>query len=1421
MVAAGVAGFAGSAAAQAGGEAIVDADGSGDYTSIQDAINTEGADSTITVNESSTGYDGFVVNKSNVTVQAAQSDTPVINGSAVSIGIGKTYAQVDANNATVQGLTITNVSTVPSQKNFVLVVSRGVSDSTVSNNIIQPGNNNHGVYVDGGGQSNVSISENVINGSGTPALMYAEGNLSANPASGVDVLDNTFIGSTNTDRALGHEVNDSTISGNAFTQVDVSIDVFGEVVNGESEPNAQRRALISQNDVAGTTVQIGSVGSGASESTDDVVDEAAQINVSVSSPNGVDESTIDVSVTGAGSTTDLVVNGTATDNVTATGSNATFDNDANDSVENINVTAQLPEDKTGYDIDVSADDTTGTTISNTFDNAFTVDMAGDALQVTADSNNAFANTDGDAPAADETANVSVTAIDRFGNELNVSDGNINVNSSDIALTSQDGSVSINGPTSGNATRNNPTTFNVSDTEVETVTLTALDTNATDETLTRNSTEQTFVAGIAGLNVTTDDSTLPADDSTEAAVTAQLVDSNGDPVPRGGISVSYSIDNSSAAGVGTPDGQSDTTNSNGAATINITADTAGELVTVTGIDQGTGNGFTGETQIETIPGEVSVDDSEFRLNGNLATPANDPEVQVATDHNVSVRVEDNSTNPIAGQDVTYTLNGTELATVPSNDQGFANVTDITLPEEKGEFVLNASAGAFNASATGTAQVNITTTAAEITELQFGSDQQTTFAADSGSNTVTIEAADQFGNVNNTSSGTVTFESGDTDVFDFGGSASDTADFSGGTATLSNLNAGSSSGQTTISATIPDSNIQNTTATFTVGEPTGINVTFTNAVSTSSNSNTNDTATLQAQLTSGGSNIGVGDETVSFARISGSAAELNQSGQSFEAETDDTGLATFQVNATSSTGQTTFLAQSENFSASGEGTITTTGAASTVNVAAENSTVTANETTNLTVSFVDSEGRIVPRIDNIGLSADLGTVEDPTNPETSFNSAGEATASTSYNATGGAGEATIQGLGGGVAGSTTITVEEVAEDAPADFEVSDLEPQDATVDVGEAFDVSATIENTGDLQGQQDIELLTEPDNGSVLATESNVSLDAGANTTVTFENVTVDTAGEFNHTVASANDSATGNLTVEEAAEDAPANFSVSGLEPQDATVNVSEAFDVSATVENTGDLQGEQEIELRLEPDGDAVRNQTVSLDAGNSTTVTFDNVTVDTAGEFNHTVASANDSATGSLTVEQREQEQEPPTATVTFENQTVQNGSTTVNVASATFNGSEAFNIVVHQASDDNDDGTIQASEIGQKIGESEALEPGSEPRTNITVNISKQVADNDNVSQLTENETLVAMLHTTNTSDDDSIVHTAPITRDGTRVFDQADIGIEPESPLDGPAARFDENADGEIDIGELGQAGRAFAAGDLSITELGQVGRIFAR
>jgi hypothetical protein len=92
----------------------------------------------------------------------------------------------------------------------------------------------------------------------------------------------------------------------------------------------------------------------------------------------------------------------------------------------------------------------------------------------------------------------------------------------------------------------------------------------------------------------------------------------------------------------------------------------------------------------------------------------------------------------------------------------------------------------------------------------------------------------------------------------------------------------------------------------------------------------------------------------------------------------------------------------------------------------------------------------------------------------------------------------------------------------FEVDDPSPAEATVAQGDGVEVSATVTNTGDASGTQDIEFRVDE---NVLATDS-LSLDAGGSASVS---ATLDTSdldvGEYTHAVASADDEQTGTLTL--------------------------------------------------------------------------------------------------------------------------------------------------------------------------------------------------------------------------------------------------------------------------------------------------------
>ena len=204
--------------------------------------------------------------------------------------------------------------------------------------------------------------------------------------------------------------------------------------------------------------------------------------------------------------------------------------------------------------------------------------------------------------------------------------------------------------------------------------------------------------------------------------------------------------------------------------------------------------------------------------------------------------------------------------------------------------------------------------------------------------------------------------------------------------------------------------------------------------------------------------------------------------------------------------------------------------------------------------------------------------------------------------------------------------VTEPDPAFFEVSELDPVDVTVDQGDSIDVSATITNTGEQGAQQIIEFRVDD---TVLAEESIVLTSDGGEQTVTFENIDTSelAAGSYTHGVFTENDSQTGTLTVD-GVEEPEAVFEVSELDPVDETVEQGDAIDVSATITNTGDADGSQTVELRI--DGETTATESVELAAGADQTVTFSDVVIDEpSGAVEHGVFTDDDSQTGTLTVE------------------------------------------------------------------------------------------------------------------------------------------------------------------------------------------------
>lgn len=230
----------------------------------------------------------------------------------------------------------------------------------------------------------------------------------------------------------------------------------------------------------------------------------------------------------------------------------------------------------------------------------------------------------------------------------------------------------------------------------------------------------------------------------------------------------------------------------------------------------------------------------------------------------------------------------------------------------------------------------------------------------------------------------------------------------------------------------------------------------------------------------------------------------------------------------------------------------------------------------------------------------------------------------------------------------------------------------------LDVSVDVVNDGEERGTRLIEFRLDRDgDGRVGADETvtvrHVSLAAGETETVTFESL--DTSGlepgEYTYGVYTGDVSATATVTVEKSPT--PADFQVTNLstrtnvtvpasttvvdnatESDDTTIventtgddnttvienaTPEDGFDVSVDVTNDGDENATRTVEFRLDHDGngrpdadEAVTTRNVSLAAGETKTVTFDDLDARALGPGEHAygVYSDDDSATESVAVE------------------------------------------------------------------------------------------------------------------------------------------------------------------------------------------------
>ena len=170
------------------------------------------------------------------------------------------------------------------------------------------------------------------------------------------------------------------------------------------------------------------------------------------------------------------------------------------------------------------------------------------------------------------------------------------------------------------------------------------------------------------------------------------------------------------------------------------------------------------------------------------------------------------------------------------------------------------------------------------------------------------------------------------------------------------------------------------------------------------------------------------------------------------------------------------------------------------------------------------------------------------------------------------------------SNAGTVEVQGEPEPA-FEVSDATISDSQILLGQTVTVTATVENVGDASGSYTASLRVD---GSSVDSRT-VSLQPGESTEVTFDHQ-FQNQGTYSVAV---DDATAGTVSVE-----LPPDVSVTAADVRAETASVGEQVTIEATVQNTGDVEGDAALDLVI--DGTVVDSLDVTVPGQESKTVEF-----------------------------------------------------------------------------------------------------------------------------------------------------------------------------------------------------------------------------
>lgn len=277
----------------------------------------------------------------------------------------------------------------------------------------------------------------------------------------------------------------------------------------------------------------------------------------------------------------------------------------------------------------------------------------------------------------------------------------------------------------------------------------------------------------------------------------------------------------------------------------------------------------------------------------------------------------------------------------------------------------------------------------------------------------------------------------------------------------------------------------------------------------------------------------------------------------------------------------------------------------------STAQVGEDVTFQASASDPDGSIVSYAWDFDGDGTVDVTSPTPSVDTSFASAGEETV-----------ELTVTDDGGATATATqTVSVTEAPD--PASFQVSNLTAP-STATQGEPIEVTATVENTGTEEGTQTVEFEFD---GSVLADQS-VTLAGGASEEVSFD---VDTtgvaAGTYTHGVATDDDSATAQITIEEPSTPGDGDLSTTvELVGDDANGQIAAGDTVTYDVVVTDAFGGVGAYSLSVD-----VSNGTVaSVDSGVATDASGEGLTDTTITDSSATIEAAllDTNDTGSVSI-------------------------------------------------------------------------------------------------------------------------------------------------------------------------------------------------